>query len=147
MEQKSISGSLSEDEMVMILQFLQENVCSVKASWLCLIIKRLPFFKTFHGTFVSLENVPSIYVVPRGLPTEESEVWMTGNQCVFLSPQPKFDCLYRELLRAGDITHADCYINFIFPKFPDLKQTTRILKPRIRQRSITGTSCRQEEMV
>ena len=128
MEQNSICGSLSEDEMVVILQFIQEDVSSVKADfWLSSIIKRLPFFKTFHGTFVSLENVPSIYVVPTGLPTEESEVWMTGNQCVFLAPQPKLECLYRELLRAGDITHTDCYINFIFPKFPHLKQTTRML--------------------
>ncbi|XP_074631582.1 sacsin-like [Acropora palmata] len=127
MEQKSICGSLFEDEMIMVLQFLQEDVCSVKASWLSSIIKRLPFFKTFHGTFVSLEHVPSIYVVPIGLPTEESEVWMTGNQCVFLAPQPKLDYLYRELLIAGDITHTDCYIKFIFQKFPHLKQTTRML--------------------
>ena len=126
MEQKSICGSLSEDEMVMILQFLQEDVCSVKASWLSSIIKRLPFFKTFHGTFVSLEHVPSIYVVPIGLPTEESEVWMTGNQCVFLAPQPKLDYLYRELLIAGEITHTDCYIDFIFPQFPHLEQATRM---------------------
>ena len=128
MEQNSICGSLCQDEMVVILQFIQEDVCSVKADfWLSSIVKRLPFFKTFHGTFVSLEHVPSIYVVPIGLPTEESEVWMTGNQCVFLAPQPKLDFLYRELLRAGDITHADCYVDFIFPKFPHLKQTTRML--------------------
>ena len=128
MNEKNISGILSEDERVVILQFLQDDVCSVKAKpWLSSIIKRLPFFKTFHGTFVSLENDPSIYVVPKGLPTAESEVWMTGNQCVFLAPQPNLDCLYRELLSAGDITHTDCYIKFIFPKFPHLKQTTRML--------------------
>ncbi|XP_074631900.1 sacsin-like [Acropora palmata] len=128
MKQKNISGILSEDEMVVILQFLQEDVCSVKTNpLLSSILKRLPFFKTFHGTFVSLENDPSIYVVPTGLPTEEYEVWMTGSQCVFLAPQPNLDCLYRELLRAGDITHTDCYIKFIFQKFPHLKQTTRML--------------------
>ena len=128
MKQKNISCILSEDEVVVILQFLQEEVDSVRGSpWLSSIIRRLPFFKTFHGRFVSLENVPSIYVVPTGLRTEESEVWMTGNQCVFLAPQPNLDCLYREILRAGDITHTDCYIKFIFPKFPYLKQTTRML--------------------
>ena len=128
MEQKSICDSLSEDEMVVILQFLQEDVYSVKANpWLSSIIKRLPFFKTFHGTFVILQNVPSIYVVPTGLPTEESEVWMAGNNCVFLAPQPKLECLYRELLGAGHITHTDCYVDFIFPEFPHLKQATRIL--------------------
>ena len=127
-KQNSICDSLFQDEMVVILQFIQEDVCSVKADlWLTSIVKRLPFFKTFHGTFVSLENVPSIYVVPMGLPTEESEVWMTGNQCVFLAPQPKLECLYRELLRVGHITHTDCYIDFIFPKFPHLKQTTRMM--------------------
>ena len=128
MKQTNISNILSKDEVVVILQFLQEDVHSVKANpRLSSIIKRLPFFQTFHGTFVSLGNVPSIYVAPTGLPTEEFEVWMTGNQCVFLAPQPNLDCLYRELLGAGDITHADCYINFIFPKFPYLKQTTRML--------------------
>ncbi|XP_067026078.1 sacsin-like [Acropora muricata] len=128
MKQTNISGILSEDEVVVILQFLQDDVHSVRGRpWLSSIIKRLPFFKTFHGTFVSLETVSSIYVVPAGLPTEESEVWMTGNQCVFLDPQPNLDRLYRELLKAGDITHTDCYIKFIFPQFPYLKQTTRML--------------------
>ncbi|XP_015762333.1 PREDICTED: sacsin-like [Acropora digitifera] len=128
LKEKNISCILSEDEVVVILQFLQEEVDSVRGSpWLSSIIRRLPFFKTFHGRFVSLENVPSIYVIPTGLPTEESEVWMTGNQCVFLAPQPNLDCLYREILRARDITHTDCYIKFIFPKFPYLKQTTRML--------------------
>ena len=128
MGQKSICGSLSEDEMVVILQFLQEDVYFVIANpLLSSIIKRLPFFKTSYGTFVSLQNVPSIYVVPTGLPTEESEVWMTGNNCVFLAPQPKLECLHRELLRAGDITHTDCYVDFIFPEFPRLEQATRIL--------------------
>ena len=127
-EQESISGKLSEDEMISILQFLQEDVSSITANVTSsLTVKRLPFFKTFRGTFVSLENVPSIYVVPTGLPNEESEVWMTGNECLFLAPQPKLDCLYRDVLGAGDRTHLDCYLSFIFPKFPDLKQTTRMV--------------------
>ncbi|XP_067026066.1 sacsin-like isoform X2 [Acropora muricata] len=127
-KQKNIACILSEDEMVVVLQFLQEDVCSVKVNpRLASIIKRLPFFKTFHGTFVSLQNVSSIYVVPMGLPVEESDVWMTGNQCVFLAPQPKLDCLYRELLRVKDITTTDCYIKFIFPRFPHLEQATRFL--------------------
>ncbi|XP_068729165.1 sacsin-like [Montipora capricornis] len=128
MKQESISGKLSEDEMISILQFLQEDVSSIKANVTSSsTMKRLPFFKTFRGNFVSLENVPSIYVVPTGLPNEESEVWMTGNECVFLAPQPKLDNLYREVLGAGNRTHLDCYLDFIFPKFPDLNQTTRML--------------------
>jgi len=128
MKEKNISGSLSEDEMTSILQYLQEDVNSLKRGGVSSsTVKRLPFFKTFHGAFVSLVNVPSIYVVPPGLPKEESDVWMTGNNCVFLAPAPKLDRLYKELLGAGDKTHADCYINFIFPKFPSLKQSTRML--------------------
>ena len=44
-----------------------------------------------------------------------------------LPPQPMLDCLYRELLGAGDITHTDCYVDFIFPKFPHVEQATRML--------------------
>jgi len=128
MKEKNISGSLSEDEMTAILQYLQEDVNSLKRDGVSSsTVKRLPFFKTFHGAFISLVNVPSIYVVPTGLPKEESDVWMTGNNCVFLAPAPKLDRLYKELLGAGDRTHTDCYINFIFPKFPNLKQATRVL--------------------
>ena len=128
MKETDISGSLSREEMISILLFLQDDVNSLKRNGVSSsIVKRLPFFKTFHGTFVSLENVQSIYVVPTGLPTEESDVWMTGNNCVFLAPEPRLDRLYRELLGAGDKTHTDCYINFIFPKFPNLKQATRML--------------------
>ena len=128
MKETDISGSLSEDDMISILQFLQGDVNALKQDVVSSsILKRLPFFKTFHGIFIRLDNVPSIYVMPTGLPTEESDVWMTGNNCVFLATEPKLDCLYRELLGAGDKTHTDCYINFIFPKFPNLKQETRML--------------------
>ena len=137
MKETDISGNLSEDEMISILQFLQEDVNSLKWEGVSSsTVKRLPFFKTFHGTFVRLENVPSIYVVPTGLPTDESDVWMTGNNCVFLAPEPKLDRLYKELLGAGDKSHTDCYINFIFPKFPILKQSTRMLHLEYVRRSL-----------
>lgn len=128
MKTKDLSGSLSENEVISILQFFQEDTDSlIRDPTSSSTLKRLPFFKTFHGNFVRLENVSSIYVVPIGLPTEESDIWMTGNNCVFLAREPRLDRLYRELLGAGDTTHTDCYINFIFPKFPDLKQSTRML--------------------
>ncbi|KAJ7369509.1 hypothetical protein OS493_038428 [Desmophyllum pertusum] len=128
MNEADISGCLSEDEMLSMLQFLQEDVTSLKGnSIFTSIVKRLPFFKTFHGTYVSLENIGFVYVIPKGLPTEESDVWMTGNNCVFLAAAPTLDRLYKELLGVGDKTHTDCYINFIFPQFPNLKQTTRML--------------------
>ena len=137
MKETDISGNLSEDEMISILQFLQEDVSSLKWEGVSSsTVKRLPFFKTFHGTFVRLENVPSIYVVRRGLPTDESDVWMTGNNCVFLASEPKLDCLYKELLGAGDKSHTECYINFIFPTFPSLKQSTRMLHLEYVRRSL-----------
>ena len=127
MKETDISGKLSGDDMISILQFLQEDVTSLKRSLHLSTLKRLPFFKTFHGLFVNLENVSSIYVVPTGLPKKESDVWMTGNNCLFLAPEPRLNRLYQELLGAGEKTHTDCYINFIFPKFPELKQETRML--------------------
>ena len=127
-KESDISGCLSENEMISMLQFLQDDVTTLKQDWRSIsIVKRLPFFKTFHGTFVRLENVGSVYVIPVGLPTDESDVWMTGNNCVFLAPEPKLNRLYKELLGVGDKSHTDCYINFIFPKFPNLKQETRML--------------------
>ena len=148
MKETNISGSLSEEEMISILQFLQDDVNSLKRNGVSSsIVKRLPFFKTFHGTFVSLENVQSIYVVPTGLPTEESDVWMTGNNCVFLEPEPRLNCLYRELLGAGDTTHTDCYINFIFPKFPNLKQATRMLHLNHVRRSLLATCINESQRV
>ena len=127
MKETDISGKLSGDDMTSILQFLQEDVTSLKRRLYLSTLKRLPFFKTFHGIFVTLENVSSIYVVPTGLPKKESDVWMTGNNCLFLAPEPRLNRLYQELLDAGEKTHTDCYINFIFPKFPELKQETRML--------------------
>ncbi|KAL9954190.1 hypothetical protein ACROYT_G041693 [Oculina patagonica] len=128
MNEADISGCLSEDEMISVLQFLQDDVTSLKQNQsFKSIVKRLPFFKTFHGTFVHLDTIGSVYVIPAGLPIDESDVWMTGNNCVFLAPAPKLDRLYKELLGVGDKTHVDCYINFIFPQFPHLKQTTRML--------------------
>ena len=127
MKETNISGRLTENDMISILQFLQEDVTSLKRSRHLSTVKRLPFFKTFHGIFVTLENVSSIYVIPTGLPKKESDVWMTGNNCLFLAPEPRLNLLYQELLGAGEKTHTDCYINFIFPKFPELEQETRML--------------------
>lgn len=128
MKEANISGCLSEDEMLSLLQFFQDDVLSLKQDQIStFILKRLPFFKTFHGTFVSLENIGSVYVIPVGLPTDEFDVWMRGNNCVFLAPEPKLSRLYEELLGIGAKTHTDCYINFIFPKFANLQQKTRML--------------------
>ena len=128
MNEADISGCLFEDEMISILQFLQDDITSLKRDQtFASMVKRLPFFKTFHGTFVRLDNIGAVYVIPKGLPTDESDVWMTANKCVFLAPAPKLDRMYKELLGVGEKTHTDCYINFIFPKFPNLKQSTRML--------------------
>ena len=127
MNECDISGCLSEDEMVSVLQFLQEDVTSLKQDHkFTSVVKRLPFFKTFHGEFVRLDNVGSVNVIPKGLPVDESDVWMRGNNCVFLAPAPELDHLYKELLGVCDKTHTDCYINFIFPQFPRLTQATRM---------------------
>ena len=127
MSEGDISGCLSGDEMISMLQFFQDDVTSLKQDHAFIsIVKRLPFFKTFHGEFVRLDNVASVNVIPEGLPTDESDNWMRGNNCVFLAPAPKLDRLYKELLAVGDKTHTDCYINFIFPQFPRLTQATRI---------------------
>jgi len=99
MTEGDISSCLSEDEMVLMLQFLQDDVTSLKQDHAFIsIIKRLPFFKTFHGEFVRLDTFGSVNVIPEGLPIDESDVWMRGNNCVFLAPAPKLDRLYKELL-------------------------------------------------
>jgi len=127
MNEGDISGCLFESEMICMLQFLQDDLTSLKQDHkFTSIIKRLPFFKTFHGEFVCLKNVGSVNVIPQGLPIDESDVWMSENNCVFLAPEPKLDSLYKELLGVGEKTHADCYINFIFPQFPHLTQATRM---------------------
>lgn len=127
MNESNISDCLSEDEMLSMLQFFQDGVTSLKQDHkFASIVRRLPFFKTFHGEFVHLGNVGSVNVIPEGLPIDESDVWMRGNNCVFLAPAPKLDRLYKELLGVGDKTHTDCYINFIFPQFPHLTQATRM---------------------
>ena len=128
MSEDDISGYLSSDEIILLLQFFQDDTISLKQDRLSTsILKRLPFFKTFKGTFVSLENAESVYVISEGLPTDECDVWMQGNNCLFLAPNPKLDHLYDEVLNVSSRTHADCYINFIFPKFPSLKEETRML--------------------
>ena len=127
MNESNISHCLSEDEILSMLQFFQEGVTSLKQDHkFASIVKRLPFFETFHGDFVHLSNIGSVNVIPEGLPTDESDVWMKGNNCVFLAPAPELDCLYKELLGVGHKTHTDCYINFIFPQFPHLTQATRM---------------------
>lgn len=75
----------------------------------------------FYGNFVCFENVLFIYVVLIGLFIEELDIWMIGNNCVFLVFEFRLDCLFWEFLGVGDIMYMDCYINFIFLKFLDFK--------------------------
>ena len=128
MKEGNISNFLSENEKIYMLQFFQDDLTTLKQDRTStFIVKNLPFFKTFNGEFVSLENFKSVYEIPVGLPTDESDIWMTGNNCVFLVPKPRLTRLYKDLLGVCDKTHTDCYINFIFPKFPLLRPKTRML--------------------
>lgn len=72
------------------------------------------FFKIFYGEFVYFGNVGFVNVILEGLLIDELDVWMRGNNCVFLVLVFKLDCLYKEFFGVGDKIYIDCYINFIF---------------------------------
>ena len=146
MKEGDISNILCDDEKICILQLFQDDLTTLKQdrTSTC-IVKRLPFFKSFHGAFVSLGNVKSVYEIPVGLPTDESDVWMTGNNCVFLAPEPRLSRLYKDLLGVGDKSHTDCYINFVFPKFPLLQNVTRMLHLEYVRRFVLAPFSNEEQ--
>ena len=67
MKEDDISNILFDDEKICMLQLFQDDLTTLKQdrTSTC-IVKRLPFFKTFHGAFVSLGNVKLVYEVPVG---------------------------------------------------------------------------------
>ena len=146
MKEGDISNFLSENDKIYMLQFFQDDLTTLKQDRTStFIVKSLPFFKTFHGGFVSLENFKSVYEIPVGLPTDESNIWMTGNNCVFLAPEPRLTRLYKDLLGVGDKTHTDCYINFIFPKFALLRPKTRMLHLDYVRKYLLAPYCNEEQ--
>ena len=145
-KEDDISNILSENEKIYMLQFFQDDLTTLKQDQTStFIVKSLPFFKTFHGKFVSLGNFKSVYEIPVGLPTDESDIWMTGNNCVFLAPEPRLTRLYKDLLGIGDKSHTDCYINFIFPKFSLLRHETRMLHLDFVRRRLLPPYCNEEQ--
>ncbi|XP_022789409.1 sacsin-like [Stylophora pistillata] len=146
MREGDISNILFDHEKICMLQFFQDDLTTLKQDQTStFIVKRLPFFKTFHGASVSLANFKSVYEIPVGLPTDESEVWMTGYNCVFFAPEPRLSRLYKDLLGVGDKTHTDCYINFIFPKFSLLQKKTRMLHLEYVRRILLAPNCNEEQ--
>ena len=146
MKEGDISNFLSENDKIYMLQFFQDDLTTLKQDRTStFILKSLPFFRTFHGEFISLGNLKSVYEIPVGLPTDESDIWMTGNNCVFLAPEPNLTRLYKDLLGVSDKTHTDCYINFIFPKFPLLQPKTRMLHLDYVGQYLLAPYCNEEQ--
>ena len=146
MKDGDISNFLSENDKIYMLQFFQDDLTTLKQDQTStFIVKSLPFFKTFRGEFVSLENFKSVYEIPVGIPTDESNIWMRGNNCVFLAPEPRLTRLYKDLLGVGDKTHTDCYINFIFSKFPFLQPKTRMLHLEYVRQCLLAPYCNEEQ--
>ena len=124
MKHQDFSGQLTaENETMALLEFLQGDVESCKRQKA--VIKQLPFFKSIKDEFVSIDKVRSVYVIPYGIPLDESAVWMNANNCLFLAPCPKLEDLYKSL-GVSVQTQVQCYLQFIFPQFSQLKSTTRL---------------------
>ena len=67
MKEDDISNILFDDEKICMLQLFQDDLTTLKQDQTSTcIVKRLPFFKTFHGAFVSLAKVKLVYEVPVG---------------------------------------------------------------------------------
>ena len=144
----SIEGLLTQYEMLTVLRFFQDDAHVLKQRPECRsMIMKLPFFKSLSGAYVSLDCfVHSIYVVPDGLPLEESHVWMGGNHAVFLAPCQELRLLYREVLGVDDRSHVECYMQFIFPKFSKLQAPTRLKLLEFLKDSLLNGAAEAEQM-
>ena len=89
------------------------------------IIMNLPCFKQLDGTYVSLSNTSTVYVVKAGLPREEMTKWMAEYNEVFLCE----DVGLKELFKAIGcvfVSEYDTMSKFIFPKFHLLSSKIRL---------------------
>ena len=81
MNEESIVDKLKGEEMLKVMQFFQEDEDSLKQHNLDIpTLKRLPFYKTFNGRFVSLEDYKTFYVLPESVPLDDLVPWMVKKE-------------------------------------------------------------------
>ena len=123
-KEHTVSGLLNKDERIYLLEFFQSDIESLNGLQKA-AIKRLPFFTSTGGDAVSIDHAQAVYVVPPGIPQEESEVWMNATDSIFLAPCGRLEELYTNL-GVKVQSQVSCYVNFIFPHFSTLCAETRL---------------------
>ena len=144
MNEESIVDKLKGEEMLKVMQFFQEDEDSLKQHNLDIpTLKRLPFYKTFNGRFVSLEDYKTFYVLPESVPLDDFVPWMVKKKCMVLKQCHQLHLLYK-YIGVTKKTAVEFYTSFIFPVFKQLEQPTRMklllflrddLIPYVRSRS------------
>ncbi|XP_030850957.1 sacsin-like [Strongylocentrotus purpuratus] len=89
------------------------------------IIMNLPCFEQLDGTYVSLSNTSTIYVVRADLPREEMTKWMAEYNEVFLCEDVGLKELF-EAIGCDFISEYDTLSKFIFPNFHLLSSEIRL---------------------
>ena len=126
MSKESIAGKLKEGEMLKLLQFFQEDEDTLNQHNLDIpTLRRLPFYKTFDGRFVSLEDYKTFYVLPESVPLDDLVPWMVKKKCMVLEQCHQLHLLYT-YIGVTKKTAVEFYTSFIFPIFQQLQQPTRL---------------------
>ena len=126
MNKESIAGKLNKEEMLKLLQFFQEDEETLNQHNLDIpTLRRLPFYKTFDGRFVSLEGYKTLYVLPESVPLDDLVPWMVKKKCMVLEQCHKLHLLYT-YIGVTKKTVVEFYMSFIFPLFKQLEQPTRM---------------------
>ncbi|XP_031565981.1 sacsin-like [Actinia tenebrosa] len=114
MKEKDISEVLEDNEILVLFNFLQEDVTTVYSHKNTL--RSLPFFKTLNGKNVSLGNYVSAYILelPKCVLLENIEARVEMEGCVLLQEIPELDTFYKAL-DIYRISKCEVFVKYILP--------------------------------
>ena len=133
------------DDMSQILFDFFGNIHLRKDTQSLELLKGLPLYLTHMGTFSTL-NDKSVYVWPDGMLADDQEIWLTGQNIVFLNSKGAWSTLgLNEELKVNIIAPVEIYTKFIFQHFRYMTETLRYKHLQYIRDSLLNNAITQSE--
>ena len=123
-KKENITSKLSENEILQLLRFIQEDVTAVYCNKD--LLRTLPFYRSLDGRHVRLTDYENSYVIElsRSVPLDEIEARLEHEGCALLQAISEIEPLYKAL-DIPRISQVDVFVKYFLPNFEMMSDESR----------------------